>query len=640
MNKNELLENAIGKIDDDLLLDAETVRNQKPRRRFAFFLAAACLTLMLLAIPIGILIGNRNETPEVPIITTNNTVITTVTLPTTTIPPQTTARPSVLDIPGAMLFDENDNRFNLSVGKPYSSGVIITDAQARDWAKRVKQENSVVIGLVKDSTSVLVAEGDEYYRITYMEFTVLEDVSGGHEETVTVAYACRYQLNASKYRPASGYTIGNGTNIQTDEIVENVGFTNDMFHLAKLCTEMNPKDGSAALLLLQDAKDKKLNLGNITYELSDYADYVMDACLIHNINRNHATSLSILGVRMLNFPTDMLREIIHDSIWLRRDPDGVSFSFEDSYETFDNHPALSVTVDYQSIFYNDIFIVEDNKPKLNQTNKWVITIEGVRYEIENIWHYKYHLNHETTYANPPSVALYFDLGPNFSWSLFDYDENDEYTFKDIRIDLYDENNKLICSTNLIDTSECDGYTHKKPSTPVTPPETIDPVGKGIDILRGKETPTHEPDPQLMTLLAMDNAFFRFENAYTEFNNHAALVLSLNKESVITEDLFLDLDDPQTNIGYVWEVIIEGITYEIEGISFDNTSSELLVYLDLGHNFSWSRYSYNENGEYTFEEVTLGIYLSDYHSQPTYTYDYFAKLTDDEFYGGNTHTKPN
>ena len=91
---------------------------------------------------------------------------------------------------------------------------------------------------------------------------------------------------------------------------------------------------------------------------------------------------------------------------------------------------------------------------------------------------------------------------------------------------------------------------------------------------------------------------------------------------------------------MWEVIIEGVTYEIEGISFDNTSSELLVYLDLGHNFSWSRYPYNENGTYTFEEVTLGIYVSDYHYQPTYTYDYFAKLTDDEFYGSYTHTKPN
>jgi len=54
MNKNELLENAIGKIDEDLLLDAETMRNQKPRRRFAFFVAAACLTVILLAIPLGI----------------------------------------------------------------------------------------------------------------------------------------------------------------------------------------------------------------------------------------------------------------------------------------------------------------------------------------------------------------------------------------------------------------------------------------------------------------------------------------------------------------------------------------------------------------------------------------------------------
>ena len=58
MNRFDLLEDAIGKIDEDLLLDAETVRNQKPRRRLVLFIAAACLTVMLLAIPLGILIAN------------------------------------------------------------------------------------------------------------------------------------------------------------------------------------------------------------------------------------------------------------------------------------------------------------------------------------------------------------------------------------------------------------------------------------------------------------------------------------------------------------------------------------------------------------------------------------------------------
>ena len=40
MSRFEILEDALGKIDDDLLFDAETVRYQKKRRPIAFFVAA------------------------------------------------------------------------------------------------------------------------------------------------------------------------------------------------------------------------------------------------------------------------------------------------------------------------------------------------------------------------------------------------------------------------------------------------------------------------------------------------------------------------------------------------------------------------------------------------------------------------
>ena len=61
MKSNELLENAIGKIDDDLLFDATQARMRKPRR-IPYLVAAACLTMILLIIPIGILLANRTET--------------------------------------------------------------------------------------------------------------------------------------------------------------------------------------------------------------------------------------------------------------------------------------------------------------------------------------------------------------------------------------------------------------------------------------------------------------------------------------------------------------------------------------------------------------------------------------------------
>jgi len=632
MTQNEFLQDAIGMIDESLVQTA-LMTNPKPRRHFAFLIAAACLTVMLLAIPLGILIANRNETPNVPTITTNNTVITTAAPPVTTTPPQTT-RPSVLDIPGATVFDENDERFDLSADRYNSGSISLTDEEILAWAKRVKEENKVVAGLVKSSTSVVVTEGDDLYRITYMEFTVLDDVSGVNQETVTVAYACRYELDGKQYRPATKYTV----NCSTEETVKNSAVVNDMANVANYC--MKDSMFGNALFLLKDAKDQTLPLTSGTVCFSDYADYVLDACFAYSPSSDIAVTTSLRTATGFRFKLNMLRSVIHHSLQLIPKKDGISFNFEDSFESFDNNPALSVTVDNECMFYNDIFIVKDNKPKLDQTYKWVVNIEGKRYEIERVWHFKYHLNTETTYREAPSVTLYFDLGSDFSWSDFAYNENREYTFQDISLELYNKDQNLICVTNLIDLWKCDGYTHTIPQPPATPPEITDPLGKGIDMLSGKKTPTQEPDPWGIAIKAIDNAFFRFENACAEFDGRAALVLSMNKESYITEDLFLDLNDLQINIAYVWEVIIEGVTYEIEGISFDNTSSELLVYLDLGHNFSWSRYPYNENGEYTFEEVTLGIYSSDYHYQPTYTYDYFAKLTDDALYGGYIHTKPN
>jgi len=454
MNKNELLENAIGKIDEDLLLDAETMRNQKPRRRFAFFVAAACLTVILLAIPLGILIANQNEKPEVPIVTTNNTVITTVTLPTTTIPLQTTKRPSVLDIPGATVFDENKQYFSTHGGKPFVGQLWeFTGEQTLEWAERVKQENEVVVGYIKDYTSVLVPDGKAYYRISTMEIAVLEDISGMGSKTVSAVYANRYEWDGSNYKPVSQYFIGDG--IYKDEIKENLSVNNDMFEDALLCTEAyfsrHDSPIGAGLIFLKKAEGNSLTVEETTYQLSDYADYVLDACFQYDYIYDQVYFRSYYKTILLRFRPALLREVIQSCLAVEG-----NFSFA-SYTAADLHVSLRFSIyhssdnmfpGFTSIFFNDLFIENEktNQLQVNPEYQWVVTIEGVEYEIKQVkfdWGWK-------------RVSL--DLGDDFSFDLFDYDENGKYTFKNIRLDIYASNGSLLCYYDFAK----DGYTHTKP----------------------------------------------------------------------------------------------------------------------------------------------------------------------------------
>ena len=268
MIKPELLQDAIGMLDDDLILSAQKARRTPPRR-FAL-LAAACLILMLLAIPVGIVIANQTDTPEVPIITTNNTVITTVTLPTATIPPQTTTRPSILDIPGATVLDENDDRFDEPGYSFFPSSKHPSEEERLEWVKNMKENNAIIIGYIQDYTTVLVEDGENYYQISTMTIQVLENVSGIEEKTVTAVYACRYYNDYGNYKPAGTYRV-------TDSIWSRC----DQFREALICTDayIANQGKAAGFLLLKESKDQTLLIGNTTYNLSDYADYVLDACL-------------------------------------------------------------------------------------------------------------------------------------------------------------------------------------------------------------------------------------------------------------------------------------------------------------------------------------------------------------------------
>ncbi|MBQ4121674.1 MAG: hypothetical protein IJD35_06645 [Clostridia bacterium] len=86
MTQSEFLQDAIGMIDESLV-ETALMTNPKPRRRAVFFAVAACLTVMLLAIPVGILFANRTETPEVPIVDTTSVVSTQTALPPITTSP-------------------------------------------------------------------------------------------------------------------------------------------------------------------------------------------------------------------------------------------------------------------------------------------------------------------------------------------------------------------------------------------------------------------------------------------------------------------------------------------------------------------------------------------------------------------------
>lgn len=100
MNQNEFLQDAIGMIDETLVESALTAK--PARARFRPVLIAACLIVMLVAIPLGMILANRTETPNVPIVdetTSSETTTPPDTQPFETTAPVTTQNTPVLIIP-------------------------------------------------------------------------------------------------------------------------------------------------------------------------------------------------------------------------------------------------------------------------------------------------------------------------------------------------------------------------------------------------------------------------------------------------------------------------------------------------------------------------------------------------------------
>lgn len=280
MNADQFF-NLLNETDGSYLAAAHKSMTEKPARAwFRPTLIAACLMLVLLAIPVGIMIGNRTIKPSVPVITPNTTGHSTVTAappattaPTTTQTPITTEKPkaSVLDIPGATLFDENDTRF-FKLGDTYSGNHNYSEKEMLEWANQMKENNLIVVGYIKNSTSVLVEDDDGYCRISTMEIQVLENISNINQESITAVYTCRYECESGNtYNPVGTYRGTDSIAVKTDQFGE-----------ALFCTKayIDMQGQAAGFFLLKRTNNQQLTVGETSYELSNYADYILDACLV------------------------------------------------------------------------------------------------------------------------------------------------------------------------------------------------------------------------------------------------------------------------------------------------------------------------------------------------------------------------
>ena len=424
MKSNELLENAIGKIDDDLLFDAEQARIRKPRR-IPYFVAAACLTLVLLIIPLGILLANQTETPKVPIVDTTTLYTATTASPTTQTSPQTTKRPSVLDIPGAVVFKENDERFaKLGVAIDlFSSSVSQSSVQKKEWCEEITQNTSMLIGKLKVYTSALVQDGDGYYRISTLEIEI-SDVSHDIErdiqdETVTVVYVCRYDFdpNTSIYKPSTLFYAGKATNLSTNTVF-NYNVKLDMLTNTLSWQEIAPQlygNTCDSLFFIKSAKEKTVTIENKSYELSDYADYVMEASFALD---NGTPRLLLSQNRAISFPfhyledafspketkpekpipsydrdaIDMLNAPHSDMVAITKHQDGAYFTIEQN--------TLVIRMVKDSIVFQELFF---NEQTPNSDYAWAVVIDGTVYDITQ----------QLLVTTAAETLVYLDLGEDF-----------------------------------------------------------------------------------------------------------------------------------------------------------------------------------------------------------------------------------
>ena len=164
------------------------------------------------------------------------------------------------------------------------------------------------------------------------------------------------------------------------------------------------------------------------------------------------------------------------------------FAFEDFHASLDNNVALVISMNDQGGVYNDLFIIDTENENTN-TNwepnmdyTWIVTIEGRQWEISRF----------SLFNNTTSGWVRIDLGPDFKWSLFEYDKNGEYTYEQVRIDIYDSKKNVVYFADLTTDALWGGYTHKKPDEKVMIPDANRPANLVV-VEPSMATPLSGPD---------------------------------------------------------------------------------------------------------------------------------------------------
>lgn len=404
-----------------------------------------CLILILLVLSgcASTAATPATEANTAPVTTEQPTALLNAMLeaPITTAAPETTARPSVLNIPGATVF-ENDGRFQRYSARVCGGGYDreTQERRARTWLEQVKENNTVIMGKVTDYTSALVPDSDGYYVVTTMEIKVIQDISGVGKDTVHAVYACRYKPHYNYYIPEATYDM-NGSKHQAD-----------MFDDYQTHTRLYSDDLSVGIFILNEAEGKEVTIENNVYKLSDYSDTVMEACLLYRIGSGVA---HLPGVSFTNVYYHLIEEVFN----LEKPKPNYEvvdiMEYQDSFLTTEGKPFVLKNTDFAPTFPENsidlLFYLKKDSPLYD-----AIIDESYLLGFKTGIHWSITVN-DVSYAGYASIGNYLDtveitlnLGKNFSWSLLASDENGQYTCDDIRLNFYDNKNLILYSADLKD----------------------------------------------------------------------------------------------------------------------------------------------------------------------------------------------
>lgn len=138
------------------------------------------------------------------------------------------------------------------------------------------------------------------------------------------------------------------------------------------------------------------------------------------------------------------------------------------------------------------------------------------------------------------------------------------------------------------------------------------------------------------------SFMMFEDFHVDLDYNVALVIRMNENGAIYPDFFITMMDEETgeptgeytiNDAYKHVIVLDGKPFEISRITLANYTTSGWVRFDLGADFKFSDYEYDENGIHYFTAI-WNVYDEDGKLA------YYANLTEYNIDGGKyPHKKP-